>query len=73
MKFRRLAWGSEATKNASANLEGAKRQSSPAGLVWRDTKGLARLVYIIKTGQCACLSVKRKTVLDRKAWDKEVT
>ena len=34
-----------------AKPEGLKRPSSPAGLALRGTNGLARLVYIIKTGQ----------------------
>ena len=40
----------------SMKSKGAKRPSSPAGLAWRGSKGLARLVYIIKTGRLVCLS-----------------
>ena len=60
---KRKVRGSEATEKASTKSKGAKRQgmrvqssnpegvkrlSSPAGLAWRGTKWLTRLVYLLK-------------------------
>ena len=62
---------SKATKNGSAKSEEAKQPSSPAGLAWRNTKWLARLVYNNKR-RTVCLSVcipLAPTVLDQLAWN----
>ena len=60
----------------SMKSEGAKRLSNPAGLAWRGSKGLARLVYIIKTGRFVCLfgwgsEATENAIAKHEAWGSE--